>query len=80
MMMLMLARRVDAARAAFSARVIGEPIGMELHGKQLGIVGMGNVGRCLAEAARGMGMKVSHMACCCLCRLQLLLVTAQRCR
>jgi hypothetical protein len=58
MMMLMLARRVDAARAAFRSRVIGEPIGSELHGKQLGIIGLGNSGKCLAAAAQGMGMKV----------------------
>ncbi|KAF5834636.1 D-isomer specific 2-hydroxyacid dehydrogenase [Dunaliella salina] len=57
-MMLMLARRVDEARAAFQARFIGEPIGSTLHGKVLGIVGMGRVGKCLATAARALGMEV----------------------
>jgi phosphoglycerate dehydrogenase-like enzyme len=58
MLILMLARRADEARAAFAARVIGEPVGTELHGKTLGIIGMGKVGSCLAAAARAMGMKV----------------------
>jgi hypothetical protein len=44
MLMLMLARKADAARAAFADRIIGEPVGTELHGKTLGIVGMGQVG------------------------------------
>jgi hypothetical protein len=64
MMMLMLARRVDAARAAFRSRVIGEPIGSELHGKQLGIIGLGKSGRCLAAAAQGMGMQVGRPLGC----------------
>ncbi|GLC46125.1 hypothetical protein PLESTB_001192700 [Pleodorina starrii] len=59
MMMLMLSRKVDEARAVFAGRrPIGEPVGRELAGKTLGIVGMGQVGRCLAEAARGLGMQV----------------------
>ncbi|PNH06099.1 Glyoxylate reductase [Tetrabaena socialis] len=58
-MILMLSRRVDEARAVFGRREpIGGPVGHELHGKRLGIVGMGRVGGCLAEAARGLGMEV----------------------
>ncbi|GIL67012.1 hypothetical protein Vafri_20406 [Volvox africanus] len=59
MMILMLSRKVDEARAVFERRErIGEPVGQELHGKTLGIVGMGRVGKCLAAAAQGLGMKV----------------------
>ncbi|GIL88112.1 hypothetical protein Vretimale_13972 [Volvox reticuliferus] len=59
MMILMLSRKVDEARAVFERRErIGEPVGQELHGKTLGIVGMGKVGKCLAAAAQGLGMKV----------------------
>lgn len=59
MMMLMLMRRVDEARQAFQDGVIGDPVGRELHGKTLGIIGYGKVGKCLAAAAQGLGMKVS---------------------
>lgn len=58
MMMLMLSRRVDAARAAFGAGVIGEPVGREICGKTLGIVGLGRVGSRLAAAAQGLGIAV----------------------
>lgn len=51
--------QVDEARAVFARRErIGEPVGGELHGKTLGVVGMGKIGSCLAEAARGLGMQV----------------------
>jgi phosphoglycerate dehydrogenase-like enzyme len=58
MIILMLARRVDEARAAFASRQIGDPVGTELYGKTLGVVGLGLVGSCLAAAARGLGMQV----------------------
>ncbi|KAF6261226.1 hypothetical protein COO60DRAFT_1636971 [Scenedesmus sp. NREL 46B-D3] len=58
MMMLMLMRRVNEALVAFEQRVIGDPVGRELSGKTLGIVGMGRVGKCLAAAAQGLGMQV----------------------
>jgi phosphoglycerate dehydrogenase-like enzyme len=45
MMMLMLLRRVDEALVAFQQRIIGDPVGHELCGKTLGIVGMGRVGK-----------------------------------
>lgn len=58
MMMLVLLRRLDESRAAFADRCIGEPEGREAYGKTLGIIGLGRVGNCLAEAARGLGMQV----------------------
>ncbi|KAF8058046.1 gyaR [Scenedesmus sp. PABB004] len=58
MLMLMLMRRADEARVAFQQRIIGSPIGSELHGKTLGIVGLGRVGRRLQAAAEGLGMRV----------------------
>lgn len=47
-------------RSAFQSRIIGEPVGHDLPGKVLGIVGMGRVGRCLAKAAAALGMSVMH--------------------
>lgn len=43
-MMLMLARKADAQRATFAERRIGEPPGMLLSGKHLGVVGLGAIG------------------------------------
>ena len=57
-MMLALARRLPSARAAFERREIGGPIGTELAGKRLGIVGLGRTGSRLAELARALGMRV----------------------
>lgn len=59
MLILMLARRAGDLHAAFAARApIGAPVGTELRGKTLGLVGMGRVGSCLAASARGLGMEV----------------------
>ena len=59
MIILMLARRVAEAHQVFLERRIGEPVGMELSGKRLGIIGMGNIGRRLERvAAAGLGMHV----------------------
>jgi phosphoglycerate dehydrogenase-like enzyme len=57
-LMLSLARRAPKARRAFRDRIIGEPAGLELRGKTLGIVGRGASGRALAQAAEGLGMQV----------------------
>jgi len=58
LLILALARRLPAARAAFAAARIGEPPGVELRGKVLGVVGLGQTGQRLAAAARGLGMEV----------------------
>ena len=44
MTLLMLARRAREQEAVFRRRGLGEPFGIQLAGKRLGIVGMGNIG------------------------------------
>ncbi|HLL24561.1 MAG TPA: NAD(P)-dependent oxidoreductase [Kofleriaceae bacterium] len=58
-LLLALARRIP--HAAFAARKIGEPIGFELAGKTLGIIGMGRSGSALADRARALGMTVQAL-------------------
>lgn len=57
-LMLALARRLPLHRRSFEARTVGDPPGIELSGKTLGIVGLGASGRALARIARGVGMEV----------------------
>jgi phosphoglycerate dehydrogenase-like enzyme len=57
-LMLALARRLPAHARSFASHVVGDPSGTELHGKTLGIVGLGASGRALARIARGFGMEV----------------------
>jgi phosphoglycerate dehydrogenase-like enzyme len=58
LLLLSLARRVPAARRAFASATIGEPVGTELAGKTLGLVGRGRSGTRLAHLATALGMKV----------------------
>jgi len=58
MLLLAIARRVPAALRAFAAREVGLPLGIELAGRTLGIIGMGRTGRALADRARALGMTV----------------------
>jgi phosphoglycerate dehydrogenase-like enzyme len=57
-LLLALARRAPVAARAFAAREVGVPLGIELHGRTLGIIGMGRTGRALAERAGALGMTV----------------------
>ena len=58
MFMLMLARRYREAAANFDARVRYKPMGGELEGRVLGIVGLGASGQELARRARAFGMRI----------------------
>lgn len=59
-LMLALARHIPRADASMRAGRWDRKqfMGMELYGKTLGIIGMGRVGRALAERARAFGMAV----------------------
>lgn len=58
LLILSLARRVPEAREAFARGTIGAPLGVELSGRTLGVVGMGRTGRALAVRASVLGMEV----------------------
>jgi phosphoglycerate dehydrogenase-like enzyme len=60
-LLLALARRAPLAARAFAAREVGVPVGIELAGKTLGVIGMGRVGTAVAERARGLGMAVTEL-------------------
>lgn len=57
-LLLSLARRAPLAARSFAAREVGVPLGIELAGRTLGIIGMGRTGRALADRARALGMEV----------------------
>ena len=59
MSLLLLARRFAELRRSFAEGRLGHPLGTQLCGKTLGLVGGGGqVGRRLAAAARALGMRV----------------------
>lgn len=60
-LLLSLARRAPAAQRAFANREVGTPLGIELHGKTLGIIGMGRSGTAFANLGRALGMTVVGM-------------------
>lgn len=59
MYILMLTRRYPEARARLDEGQLYEPVGFELEGLQLGIVGFGASGIELARRARAFGMKIA---------------------
>jgi D-3-phosphoglycerate dehydrogenase len=62
-LLLALCRRVPAADASVRARAWDRArfTGVQLHGRTIGIIGLGRVGRIVARQARGFGMEV--LAC-----------------
>ena len=58
MYILMLARRCNEALANFQKRVLYKPIGRELAGQTLGIIGFGASGMDLARQAKPFGMRI----------------------
>ncbi|MBK9035800.1 MAG: hydroxyacid dehydrogenase [Myxococcales bacterium] len=59
LLLLALARRWPLAQRAFAAGAIGEPLGVELAGRRLTIVGLGKTGSALADRARALGLRVT---------------------
>jgi len=57
-LLLALARRAPLAARTFAARQVGVPLGIELAGRTLGVIGMGRAGTAVAERGRGIGMTV----------------------
>jgi phosphoglycerate dehydrogenase-like enzyme len=60
-LLLALARRAPLAVRGFADRTIGAPLGIELAGKTLGVIGMGRSGTAVAERARGLGMTIIEL-------------------
>ncbi len=58
LLILALARNYRASQRAFAKRTLGVPLGVELRGKTLGIVGLGRSGSALARIADAIGMNV----------------------
>jgi phosphoglycerate dehydrogenase-like enzyme len=57
-LMLAVARRLPEARRAFAEAKVGVPLGRDLTGKTLGIIGLGKSGSRLAKVAEAIGMHV----------------------
>lgn len=57
-LLLSLARRAPLAAQRLRDRVVGEPLGIELSGRTLGVIGMGRAGTALADRATALGMRV----------------------
>jgi len=59
LLLLLLARRWPLAHAAFHRAEIGMPLGVELSGQRLAVIGTGRTGAAVAERARALGMIVT---------------------
>ncbi len=61
LLLLACARRLREAQRAFAEAKVGVPLGSELAGKVLGLVGFGASGRRVALCAEALGMEVRHV-------------------
>lgn len=61
LLILALARRLPEAQRAFASRTLGGPLGRELGGRMLGILGPGRSGMALAERATALGLRVQTL-------------------
>src|SRR5262249_41633299 len=59
MYILMLARRWDETQKSLRTGILYTPMGLELDGQQLGLIGFGASARELAKRARVFGMRIS---------------------
>ena len=59
-LMVALARHIPQATASMKSGSWDKKrfVGMELYNRTLGVIGLGNIGRIVAEKARGLGMRV----------------------
>jgi len=57
-LLIALAKRLPEAERAFAGRQIGVPVGTELDGKTIGIIGLGRSGSRVAATATALGMNV----------------------
>jgi phosphoglycerate dehydrogenase-like enzyme len=57
-LMLLFAKRFFDSRNSLRSRVMCEPMNEELHGKTLGLLGLGASGRELAVRAKALGMRI----------------------
>ena len=62
-MMMALARHIPAANASIKSGnwERGKFIGTEVCNKMLGVIGLGNIGRIVADRALGLKMKVDRL-------------------
>ncbi|HKA86726.1 MAG TPA: NAD(P)-dependent oxidoreductase [Haliangiales bacterium] len=60
-LLIAAAKRLPAARRAFGEAHIGVPVGTELDGKTLGLIGRGRSGSRVAAAAEALGMRVASV-------------------
>ncbi len=65
MTLLMLAKRVREQHTTFQQRGLGRPLGIQVAGKTLGIVGMGAIGNLLIHCVDGICLLQSHAELVC---------------
>ena len=59
-LLLAVARRLPEAAQLLDEGPQAQPLGMELSGKTMGIIGLGRIGRAVARRAQGFGMRIVY--------------------